>query len=66
MKATARGQRRHQYHRGSAESGSSVSGTWQMAYVLQKGLNLGQPYTVANYPTSLNPATGGLATSPAK
>ncbi len=35
-------------------------GTWKMAYVLQKGLNLGQPYSVANYPASLSPATGGL------
>ncbi len=35
-------------------------GTWKMAYVLQNGLNLGQPYAVANYPTALNPATGGL------
>lgn len=37
-----------------------VNGTWQMAYVLQKGLNLGVPYSVPNYPTSLNPATDGL------
>jgi uncharacterized protein (TIGR03437 family) len=37
-----------------------VNGTWQMAYVLQKGLNLGVPYTVPNYPTGLNPATDGL------
>jgi hypothetical protein len=36
------------------------NGTWKMAYVLQKGLNLGQPYTIPNYPTSLNPATHGL------
>ena len=35
-------------------------GTWKMAYVLQNGLNLGQPYSVANYPTALNPATAGL------
>ncbi len=35
-------------------------GKWTMAYVLQKGLNLGQQYTVANYPASLSPATGGL------
>jgi len=35
-------------------------GTWKMAYVLQNGLNLGQPYTVANYPASLNPSTAGL------
>ena len=37
-----------------------VSGTWQLAYVLQNGLNLGVPYSVANYPASLNPATDGL------
>jgi uncharacterized protein (TIGR03437 family) len=37
-----------------------VNGKWQLAYVLQNGLNLGQPYTIANYPTSLNPATDGL------
>jgi hypothetical protein len=30
-----------------------------MDYVLQEGLNIGVPYSVANYPTSLNPATGG-------
>jgi len=35
-------------------------GTWKMAYVLQNGLNLGQPYSVANYPTAINPATAGL------
>ena len=35
-------------------------GTWTMAYVLQNGLNLGQPYPIANYPTALNPATAGL------
>jgi len=39
---------------------SLVSGTWQLDYVLQNGLNLGVPYSVANYPTSLNPATDGL------
>jgi hypothetical protein len=33
--------------------------TWQMLYVLQNGLNIGVPYSVPNYPTSLNPATGG-------
>ena len=37
-----------------------VNGTWQLAYVLQNGLNLGQQYSVANYPTALNPATDGL------
>jgi uncharacterized protein (TIGR03437 family) len=31
-----------------------------MAYVLQNGLSLGQPYSIANYPTALNPATDGL------
>jgi uncharacterized protein (TIGR03437 family) len=36
------------------------NGVWSRAYVLQSGLNLGQPYTIANYPTPLNPATGGL------
>ena len=35
-------------------------GTWKMAYVMQNGLSLGQPYTIANYPASLNPATAGL------
>jgi len=39
---------------------SLVNGTWQLDYVLQKGLNLGQPYTIANYPASLNPSTDGL------
>jgi hypothetical protein len=36
-----------------------VNGTWQMAYVMNSGLNIGVPYSVENYPTSLNPATGG-------
>jgi hypothetical protein len=34
-------------------------GTWKMVYVLQNGLNIGVPYSVPNYPTSLDPATGG-------
>ncbi len=34
--------------------------TWQLAYVLQKGLSLGQAYSVPGYPTALNPATDGL------
>jgi hypothetical protein len=38
---------------------SLVNGAWQMDYVLQNGLNIGVPYTVANYPTDLSPATGG-------
>jgi hypothetical protein len=37
-----------------------TNGTWSMAYVMQNGLNLGQQYSVANYPTSLNPATAGM------
>ena len=37
-----------------------VNGTWHLNYVLQNGLNLGKPYSVANYPASLNPATDGL------
>jgi uncharacterized protein (TIGR03437 family) len=37
-----------------------TNGTWNLAYVLQNGLNLGQPYSIANYPAALNPATGGL------
>ena len=37
-----------------------VDGTWQMAYVLQTGLNLGLPYSVDKYPAALNPATDGL------
>jgi hypothetical protein len=36
------------------------NGVWTRVYVLQNGLNLGQQYSVPNYPTSLNPATDGL------
>lgn len=36
-----------------------INGTWAMQYVLQDGLNIGVPYDVDRYPTSLNPATGG-------
>lgn len=36
-----------------------VNGTWHLAYILQSGLNIGVPYSVPNYPTSLNPATDG-------
>jgi hypothetical protein len=39
---------------------SLINGTWKLDYVLQNGLNLGVPYGVADYPTSLNPATDGL------
>jgi len=38
---------------------SLVSGTWHLDYILQNGLNIGIPYSVPNYPTSLNPATDG-------
>jgi hypothetical protein len=38
---------------------SLVNGTWTMLYVLQNGLNIGVPYGVPNYPTALDPATGG-------
>jgi hypothetical protein len=36
-----------------------INSTWTLQYVLQDGLNIGVPYSVANYPTALNPATGG-------
>lgn len=38
---------------------SRVNGIWQMDYVLQNGLNIGVPYSVANYPAALIPATDG-------
>ncbi|HEY4011473.1 MAG TPA: hypothetical protein VGM11_15065 [Acidobacteriaceae bacterium] len=37
---------------------NSTTNTWQFAYVIQKGLNLGVPYTVAGYPTGNNAVTG--------
>jgi hypothetical protein len=36
-----------------------VSGVWQLAYVMNDGLKIGIPYSVEDYPTALNPATGG-------
>src|SRR5262249_44215053 len=39
-------------------------GAWKLAYTLSAGLNLGQPYTVAGYPSGTNAATG-LPWSPA-
>ena len=36
----------------------TASGTWKLAYTLQSGLNLGQPYVVPGYPTGNNAATG--------
>jgi hypothetical protein len=38
---------------------SLVNGTWKIDYVSQDGLNIGVPYSVANYPAALNPATDG-------
>jgi hypothetical protein len=38
---------------------SLVDGTWKLLYVLQDGLNIGVPYSVASYPATLNPATEG-------
>jgi hypothetical protein len=35
------------------------SQTWVREYVIQDGLNLGVPYSVENYPASIEPATGG-------
>lgn len=35
------------------------NGTWTLVYVLRKGLDIGIPYGLANYPASINPATGG-------
>ncbi|MEW6437928.1 MAG: hypothetical protein AB1508_12265 [Pseudomonadota bacterium] len=40
------------------------NGSWQLAYTLTAGLNLGVPYTVHGYPTGNNAATG-LPWSPA-
>ena len=42
----------------------STTQQWNLAYTLQAGLALGTPYTIANYPTANNPATG-LPWSPA-
>jgi hypothetical protein len=36
-----------------------VNGIWQLAYVMNDGLKIGIPYGVENYPTALDPATGG-------
>lgn len=37
---------------------NSSTKTWNLAYTLQNGLNLGTPYTVRRYPTGTNAATG--------
>lgn len=44
------GARRHQRQR--------RGGSWQLAYTLTSGLNLGTPYQVPGYPTGDNAATG--------
>jgi hypothetical protein len=38
---------------------TSSGPTWVREYVIQNGLNLGVPYSVANYPASIEPAAGG-------
>jgi len=38
---------------------SLINGTWVLQYILQDGLDIGVPYSIPRYPTSLNPATGG-------
>jgi hypothetical protein len=43
---------------------NKTAGEWQLAYTLQSGLDLGQPYTVPGYPTGINSDTG-LPWSPA-
>jgi len=43
---------------------NETTNTWSLAYTLQAGLNLGVPYTVKNYPSGINAATG-LPWSPA-
>jgi hypothetical protein len=37
----------------------STTGQWNLAYTLQNGLNLGQPYQVPSYPKGLNSGPGG-------
>jgi len=36
-----------------------ASGTWQLAYTLTTGLDLGEPYIVPSYPAGNNSGTGG-------
>jgi len=36
-----------------------INGTWVLQYVLQDGLKIGVPYSIRDYPSSINPATGG-------
>jgi hypothetical protein len=37
---------------------NSSTNTWNLAYTLQTGLGLGEPYSIRNYPTGTNAATG--------
>ncbi len=39
--------------------GASGSPTWVLEYTIQNGLDLGVPYSVPDYPASIEPATGG-------
>jgi hypothetical protein len=43
---------------------NATTQSWTLAYTLQAGLDLGQPYTVRDYPVGTNPATN-LPWSPA-
>ena len=43
---------------------NATTKSWTLAYTLQAGLDLGQPYTVRDYPVGTNPATS-LPWSPA-
>lgn len=36
---------------------NDAAGVWQLAYTLSNGLNLGEPYLVSGYPSSINAAT---------
>jgi hypothetical protein len=38
---------------------TATGSQWEREYVIQNGLNLGVPYSVQNYPASIEPATGG-------
>jgi hypothetical protein len=37
---------------------NSTTQSWNLAYTLQNGLDLGHPYAVASFPSGVNPATG--------
>jgi hypothetical protein len=42
---------------------NSATNQWNLAYTLQNGLNLGQPYTVSGYPTGNNSYTTSTGTT---